>query len=109
MDIDVVNRRVDKALSANGRAERVIIGLAICIFGLGAASLAFAYWHANPYIAGGTLLLQWFLYWPIREIRQLRRENISLQAVPVLVGNFPPDRAMQEIAKLLEFIRRGRE
>jgi hypothetical protein len=78
------------------------------IFLLGVSSLLFAYWRANPYIATGTIVLQGFLYWPIGEIRQLRRENVSLQATPVLVSSFPPDRAMEEIVKLLEFIRRGK-
>jgi len=108
MDIEAINRRIDQALSANKRAEGVIVGLAIGIFVLGTAVLVVAYWSANPYIAGGTILLQGFLYWPIREIRQLRRENLALQATPILLQSLPHDRAMREIVKLLEFIRKGK-
>ncbi len=108
MDIKAVNRRIDEALSANRRAERIIVRLAVGIFVLGAAALVIAYWWANPYIAGGTIFLQGFLYWPIWLVRQLRRENIALQATPILVQSLPPDRAIREIAKLLEFLRKGK-
>jgi hypothetical protein len=58
MDIEVINDRIDHALQANRRAERIITGLAVAIFSLGAGSLLVAYWQQNPYIAGGTVLLQ---------------------------------------------------
>jgi len=108
VDVKLVNDRVDRALRANARAEKIIMGLAVSIFVLGILSIILAYRHTNPYIASGTALLQGFLYWPISAIRQLRRENVSLQVVPVLVESLSPDRAGDEIAKLLEFIRRGK-
>ena len=108
VDLKSINDRVDGALRQNARAEKVIIGLAVVIFAVGVLSILLAYRHTNPYIASGTALLQGFLYWPIAEIRRLRRENVSLQVAPVLVDSLPPNKAAEEIIKLLEFLRKGK-
>jgi hypothetical protein len=105
VNLDFINKRVDEALAANRRAEGIIIGLSVGIFLLGVAALILAYWYTNPYVATGAILFQGLLYWPIGEIRRLRRENVSLQAVPALVSTFPPDKAVLEIRTLLRFIR----
>jgi hypothetical protein len=105
MDIALVHARIDHALSANRRAEKIIIYLALAIFALGVGALLFAYRHTNPYIASGSVLTQAFLYGPIFEIRRLRRENLSLQTVPALVAGLSPADARTEIRTLLAFIR----
>ena len=105
MDRDLIDSRIERALAANGRAERVIVwvGLAIALFGI--AVMGLAYWQGHPVVAAGTGLLQCFLWYPISEMRQLRRERRSLQAVPTLIASLPPHRAMDEICTLLAFIR----
>jgi hypothetical protein len=108
VDLKLVNERVERALRMNARAERIIVGIALAIFIVGILSIILAYRHTNPYIASGTALLQGFLYWPIREIRQLRRENVVLQATPLLVATLAPTAMAREIVKLLDFLRRGR-
>ena len=108
MNLDVINNRVDAALRDNRRAEFIVMGMALFIFLLGAGLLLLAYWFVNPYAAGGTFLLQSFLYWPIREILRLRRDNLVLQTLPVLVAELPPKEAILEIRKLSEHIRSKR-
>ena len=68
LNLDLVNSRVDKALADNHRAETLVIQMSLALFLLGAAILVLAYFTANPYIAGGSLLFEGLLYWPIREI-----------------------------------------
>jgi hypothetical protein len=103
-----IDKRIHHALAANRRAERIIVGLALGIFTLGAGALAVAYCNTNSYIAAGAVLLQALLYRPVAAIRRLRRENVSLQAVRVFIAEAPPERAMHEVAKVLEFIRAGK-
>lgn len=105
MDLVVINKRVDGALRDNRRAEHIVIGMALGIFGLGAGILVVAYWLTNPYVSGGTVLFQSLLYWPIREILKLRRDNLILQTLPVLVAELPPKEAAIEIRKLMSYMR----
>lgn len=105
MNLDAINNRVDAALKTNRRAESIVILMAVCIFALGAGTLFVAYWYANPYVGGGTFLLQSFLYWPIREVLKLRKDNLVLQTLPTLVAELPPKEAILEIRKLTEYLR----
>jgi len=108
LNIAEIDRRIDGTLRANERTEQIVVALAVAVFVLGVGLLGFAYWHRNPYIAGGTTVLQDFLYWPIREIRQIRRENVALRATPALISALSPAAAGREIVKLLKFIRTGK-
>ncbi len=107
MDLNVINARVDRALQDNRRDENIIVAMAIGIFLLGVATVVLAYWRLNPYFATGTVVLQGFLYWPVREILKLRKDNLILQPLPVLVSSLPPEKAADEIKKLLEHLRRS--
>jgi len=106
MDIQIINSRVEQALAANRRAEVIIIGMAILIFILGLVIAGVGYHAMNPYITGGAMLFQSALYFPIRRIGRLRRDNIILQTFPVIMAALPPDRAADEIVKLLDFLKR---
>jgi hypothetical protein len=105
MDINQINARVDGALQANRRAEYIVIGMAGCIFLLGVVGLGIAYWQQNPYVAGGNLLLNGFLYWPIREILKVRRDNLILQVLPVMLDELSQEDAAKEIRKLCDYLR----
>jgi hypothetical protein len=107
MDIDKINQRVDQALAANRRAENFIIGMAFAIFVLGVIITIVAYWHTNPYVGSAAVVVQMLLYWPIKEVLKVRRDNLILQSFPILVTTLPPDRLVDELAKTLEFIRRS--
>jgi hypothetical protein len=101
MDLAAVNDRVDKALADNRRAESVIVGMTAAIFLLGVAVVVIAYWRMDPYLGTGALLLQGLIYWPVKKVLALRRENLLLQTLPVLVSMLPPKEAAQAISKAL--------
>jgi hypothetical protein len=108
VDLNATNTRVDQALTANKRAERLIICMALGLFCVGLSVLLVGYRMKNPYVAGGSTLAQVFLAFPINEVRKLRRDNLILQVFPVLIQNLPPAKAASEVVKLLDHLRRGK-
>ena len=42
------------------------------------------------------------LYWPLREIKEIRQKNIALATAPMLITQLPTDEAVVEIQKLLK-------
>jgi hypothetical protein len=104
-DLALINRRVDEALAVNRRAERIITWMTVGIFFLGLAVVVVGYWAVNPYISGGAIFLEGILYWPIRELLKLRRENLSLQIVPAILTALPPEVVAQEFVNLLKSLR----
>jgi hypothetical protein len=105
MDLNIVNQRVDKALADNQRDHKIVQLMAVAIFAMGILIILVAYRHENPYVTTGALVSQLFLYWPVREILRLRRENLMLQTLPVLVSTLEPEPAAREIVKLLAYLR----
>ena len=105
MDIGQINTRVDGALRDNRRAEYTVIGMSLGIFVAGTLVLLFAYWQQNPYIGGSGVLLNGLLYWPIREILKLRRENLIWQIFPVIIAELSTEDAAKEIKKLTDYLR----
>ena len=105
MNIEIINARVDAALSQNRRAEGIVIGMSLAMFALGLVVALIGYWRENPYLSTGAILVEGLLYWPIREILKLRRENLMLQTLPSIVSTFPRNRVADEIEKMLRFLR----
>jgi hypothetical protein len=105
MEIGQINNRVDGALHDNRRAEYIVIGMALGIFTAGTAVLFLGYWQQNPYVGGGGALLSGLLYWPIYEILKLRRDNLILQVLPVMLAELSPEDAAKEIRKLADHLR----
>ena len=109
MDHLIISERMDQALLDNRRAERLVVRLAVAIFALAVVALAFAFWTKSWFLAFLALILGGLLYWPFVEIRKLRRENLCLEAIPTLAYNYSPERGMEEIVKLLEMVRTGKD
>ena len=42
------------------------------------------------------------LYWPLKEIKDIRKNNIALATAPMLITQLPTDQAAIEIQKLLQ-------
>ncbi len=105
MNVAEIHARIDGALSANKRAETIVIAMAVGIFVLGVASFLLAYVEKNPYVGGGSILLTGFLYWPIREVLKLRRDNLVLQVVPVMAAQLSPADLSKELKKTLDYLR----
>jgi hypothetical protein len=100
-----INERVDDALHRNLRAERIIIGMTVGIFLMGIAILLVGYQQKNPYVASGSIIMQGFLYWPFNELKKVRRDNLVLQTMPAMISALPPKLAVQEMLKLMTYIR----
>jgi hypothetical protein len=86
LDLEAVFDRVEKALLDNRRAETIVLAMAAGIFLLGLGAIGVSYQQHNPYFTGGALLGQALLYFPVRGILRLRRDNLVLQTLPVLLG-----------------------
>ena len=67
--------------------------------------MAVSYWIKSPYVAGGAALLNGFIYWPIREIIKIRRDNVVLQVVPAMVAQLPPKEAAQYIGQIINWLK----
>jgi hypothetical protein len=105
IDIGFVNARVDGALRDNRRAEIVVFCMAGGIFLTGIAVLIVGYWQMNPYLTTGAAVAQLLLYWPVREVLKLRRDNLVLQTLPTIIRGLPPADACVELRKTLSVIR----
>jgi hypothetical protein len=105
VDIEQINGRVDGALVSNRRAENIVTGMSIAIFLSGLGTFFIAYWQENPYLGGGGVALDGLLFWPIREILKLRKDNLLLQVLPVMLAALSEKDAAQEIKKLAEYLR----
>jgi hypothetical protein len=86
LNLEAVFDRIEKALLDNRRAETIVLAMAAGIFLLGVGAIGVSYWQHNPYFIAGALLMQALLYVPVREILRLRRDNLVLQTLPVLLG-----------------------
>jgi hypothetical protein len=49
--------------------------------------------------------LQGLLYLPVNQTLKLRRDNLILQSVPVMLSSLPPKQAAQQMIKFLEHLR----
>lgn len=100
-----VYQRIDQALKDGRRNELIIIGLSVMIFLLGVACIIVALAQGSAALAAPALLIELLLYWPIRQILRIRKENIALATAPALINTLPPAQAAAEMVKFLENVR----
>jgi len=96
--------RIDQALDYGKRNELIIVGLSILIFLLGMAIAIISVTSGHSVFLAPAVLLEAALYWPIRLIQRIRRENIALATAPALIATLPAEQAAAEMVKLLEKI-----
>ena len=101
MELLGVHERIDQALSDNRRYETIVLIMAVALFSLGLVVIGVAYWRLNAYVGGAAVVVEALLYWPIREILKLRRDNLVFQTLHVMVSQFPPRQAQLAIEKVL--------
>ena len=94
--------RIDLVIKANKRIEWTYIFLTIVLFGTGISCFFTALitgqfaWSAPSAITTG------LLYWPLKEIKDIRQKNIALATAPMLITQLPKAKAAEEIQKLLQ-------
>jgi len=93
--IDLVHRqnRVTEYLLLAGTTLLFLCGITCFVLAITTGEFA---WAAPPAVTTG------LLYYPLKEIRELRRKNIALATVPALISLLPANKAAEEIQKLIE-------
>jgi|SRR5208282_3354383 len=99
---DPILTRIDQVLRENRRTETLFIGLAVTLFALGIVTLLLAVFTNRLVWASPSVVTTALLYWPMREIRRMRRENIALATAPALIARLPAAEAAAEIQRMLE-------
>jgi hypothetical protein len=101
----IIHARIDQALDRGKRSEQLVITLSVMIFLLGVGLIGVSIATESIVYAVPSLVIEAFLYWPIRQILKIRKENIALATAPVLIATLPAENAAAEMVKLLEDVR----
>ena len=99
-------RRIDKVLSENKRLEYIYLTLTSALFLTGIACFITALASGDFVWTTPSAVTTGLLYYPLKEIKDLRKMNIALATAPVLITQLPPDKAAAEIIKLLNNLYR---
>jgi hypothetical protein len=109
MNTKRIDERIDHAIAANKRFETVIILLSIGIFIIGFSAFIYGMLKGNVFVVAPSLIITGLLYWPIRKIEKIRKDNIALSVIPSIIKNLPPEEAAKELSKLLTKISDSNE
>lgn len=102
VNADPVLERIDQVLRDNRRIETLFIGLAVILFLLGIAAVILALVTGKLVLASPSVVTTLLLYWPMKQIRTIRRENIALATAPALISRLPDVEAAAQIQRILE-------
>src|SRR3546814_7153188 len=100
MDLDQIIKRIDDVHKRNRVTEVLLLVLTSLLFACGITCFIMAIikqeyaWGMPPAITTG------LLYFPFKEIKELRTKNIALATAPVLINTLPKAQAAKEISKL---------
>jgi hypothetical protein len=101
IDIDKVLNRIDDVLAKNNWILWIMVGMAVAIFIFGSIVIVLGIIHKDWRILTSSTVVTAFLYWPINKLRQIRRDNIKLATVPIIVKGMSAKAAADEIKKML--------
>ena len=102
MDIEQIIKRIDDVHKQNRTTEILLLVGTATLFVCGITCFIFAIvkqeyaWGTPPIITTG------LLYFPLKEIKDLRRKNIALATAPALISTLPKAKAAEEISKLIQ-------
>lgn len=102
VSIDDVLCRIDVVLKQNKRIEWTYIVLTILLFGTGISCFITALITGQFAWSTPSAITTGLLYWPLREIKDIRTKNIALATAPMLITQLPRAKAAEEIQKLLQ-------
>jgi hypothetical protein len=94
--------RIDEVLKSNRRIEWIYIVLTVALFLSGIACIIMALATGRFFWSTPSVVTTGLLYYPLREIKDIRQKNIALATAPMLISQLPPDKAAKEIQKLLQ-------
>jgi hypothetical protein len=102
MEIEQILERVDEVHKQNRTTEILLLIGTSVLFLCGITCFVMALvkqeyaWGAPPAITTG------LLYFPLKEIKLLRKKNIALATAPALISQLPKEQAAIEIQKLIQ-------
>ena len=102
MDIEQIIKRIDEVHKQNRTTEILLLVGTAVLFACGITCFILAIvkqeyaWGAPPLVTTG------LLYFPLKEIKDLRKKNIALATAPALISTLPKAKAAEEISKLLQ-------
>ncbi|MFM9909172.1 MAG: hypothetical protein ACKVOW_07485 [Chitinophagaceae bacterium] len=101
-DIEAILQRIDKVLKDNRNIELLYIVLTVILFLCGITCFIIAITTGNLVWSTPSAVTTGFLYFPLQEIKDLRKKNIALATAPILITQLPKAKAAEEIQKLLQ-------
>lgn len=104
---DDILSRIDTVLQENKRIEWTYILLTVVLFGTGIACFVTALITGEFAWSTPSAITTGLLYWPLKEIKEVRNKNIALATAPVLITQLPKAKAAEEIQKLLQSLYGG--
>lgn len=99
---DPVLDRIDQVLRDNRRTETLFISLSVILFLLGIVAVVLALVTGRLVLASPSVVTTSLLYWPMKQIRKIRKENIALAIAPALIARLPDVDAAAQIQRVLE-------
>jgi hypothetical protein len=106
--IEIIMDRIDEVLSQNKRIEWIYIILTVLLFLLGIACMVSAIVTGQYLWTTPSAITTSMLYFPLKEIKDIRQKNIALATAPILITQLPTDKAAEEIQKLLQSLYGGK-
>ena len=100
--------RIDEVLNLNRRIEWTYIILTVVLFLAGITCIIMALVTGKYLWSTPSAVTTGLLYYPLREIKDIRQKNIALATAPILISQLPPDKAAEQIQKLLEQLYGGK-
>lgn len=99
--------RIDDVLKQNRRIEWTYIFLTVVLFGTGISCFVVALITGQFAWSTPSAITTGLLYWPLKEIKDIRQKNIALATAPMLITQLPKAKAAEEIQKLLQTLYGG--
>jgi hypothetical protein len=101
-EIELILQRIDKVLKDNRNIELLYIVLTVILFLCGITCFIIAITTGKFVWSTPSVVTTGFLYFPLQEIKDLRKKNIALATAPILITQLPKAKAAEEIQKLLQ-------
>lgn len=105
IDIGAINKRIDQTIAQNKRSEHILIFISIGMFLLAIGLLIIEILSGEIILVWPTMLINAFLYWPIKAILRIKKENIVLNETIVVLQTCPAEKAILELERLWAFMR----
>ena len=101
VSIEEILSRIDLVIKENKRIEWTYIILTTILFGTGISCFIVALITGHFAWSTPSAITTGLLYWPLKEIKDIRQKNIALATAPMLITQLPKMKAAEEIQKLL--------